>query len=1662
MARFCFPECTHLKQQKGGAASEAASVISANRVTLRAALDLMLGGDAGKMKIENLPERRGFAVGATVDVAKRMGPGVNKPGGVATVTEATAKGGSVIYGVQYVLGGGEKNLPQDLLSPPPKAGKRRASPPSSSPVDHDGGASAESRKYADALRGLDEQLTALRQEAASVRWEAARDRQKAAAHRQLVKETAAELAASSKEMMAAGKEIDRLNMENQAATEKMHASVLALMDEAAATAAGEAESKLAGELKGLRSQLRKEEKKRKAAEEKAKTAQNTVTAQHDMMMANMNALLDDAKGAAEEEVAVELGEAKADADGARQMLAAAQQPASSLVRATAALGVHSEVRLTAAAGSRSASFLSMGKRDRDAVRRASAADVLRILELASPIGDAADAAPGVFSDRRLRGICSQSGSAVLAELPRLKQLEKNVAAAFRIFTEQKEAMCARQMLSLFPASYKVPEIVATCSSPLGQISTGDTVRVGRGGKHGASLQYGRVVGLDGSTASVTLLNRTSGEKKQRFATVGQSVGTAVAAAASGETKEFPLSSLRLASHVAATEYQVYEARRLAALTFPGSQPAAKQNFERQSKTLGGVLQLAEHLANEEYFALAEASRRNAERGVKYLRTMSMRRSFRLLKEQCKVLNVPVIRWPDYHAILSSREYDKMTILNCVCVYCRALIYEATGELKELAELVLFPADVSRRLLRRIDQHMRYLSVEYPEKIAKAGDQHHDVHLCARLALSAANYAPFSCPCTHGLDGGGTVGDAPESMDDVSQRLHGRAAEAGDWDDLCGNGCGKDKGKFWMCNDCAVVWCRPCIEHTVDDIGEASDDHTGWRCPTCQAEWDKQRHTNDDAQLHDGEWIAAEVLNAATVCGLKPEASSTLPDDGCDSDGEEMEQDERARLREGLRLRLKEVLLKFRKARAHKMRTIQFRRRKHRIIRDLDEVTALEMKDYSGKLEARKSRQGTSENLGEKLSNHGSIFVFRNPSNDIREQHPEIDWTQFPSASEDVYLQVNAFNAADDSSQSAYHMGCNMEVSYTQLKEAFPWLSGVIPFSDQCGDYHSTASTIFNHEIGRLTGIHVVRAEHSEVGEGKGEVDMKFGILAQQFYTALAKTNRECAAHLFDHLELCKSPGNYNTEVEINRSLFKKGSSGAIPKHDQCQCITQHRDAGGITLHEFHGIGPGLRYSKQELQKYDHYGLFNSEKGTGSRAKRTSSGSMVPTTRHTHQQKQEAVQLKSEKQQQRADAKDAKQQENAAAAAAAVEKHAGLSSEERTRLLCGSCHRQYLSQKRFDRHVSSGHCSLAQEAAAAKARQLKNTRKVAEAMMRERREQQSADERDEQGQLATVEFEFKDPLDAAGLELEVGSGEGCGGVVVSSVSAARQNLALTILRGYRLQSVAGGADAGGSGDVSDEARAAAARAALGGASATAPVKLTFTKPPGGFPPHGWARKHLAIDSNPATTKAQAEFLEKHCAEHERVGSSCRAPAVHHAMTQLHGPLHVDSDGAPFVMSQSAIFNYLKRRWSTQKAAGINLALAAAAAHESTGNGGAQDDNETSNMDGGGGDDVDENDADYDSLLVDPLKEILRSRGLRVSGKKQELIQRLRDNDASRMDEGGGDDVDEDDADYDSMLLDPLKDILRSRGLRVSGKKQELIQRLRDDDDSDSEDDSDDAE
>jgi hypothetical protein len=1034
-----------------------------------------------------------------------------------------------------------------------------------------------------------------------------------------------------------------------------------------------------------------------------------------------------------------------------------------------------------------------------------------------------------------------------------------------------------------------------------------------------------------------------------------------------------------------------------------------------------------------------------------------------------------------------------------------LIYENKAIFLECLDLLLLPQWLHDSFVKRINAHALHVAVTYPEKIAAIrGLEHCDASLCARFALSTANFEAWQSPCAH-MNAGGTVGEQPETMNGLCQRLHGRDATNDDWDSVCGNGCGKDSGGFILCSDCASAWCKSCIERTANDLGDGE-----WRCPECQQAVSSMRHTHTDVLLEDDERIVAEVLNAATVVGFKPEALPEVADEdshpggtaaaaaaatggsayasmyvhdlrallrerklserglkselvsrlvqddedgggaGADEEdgvGEVDEEDEVEeavrRARDGLRQRLQGVLRKYREARAHKMRTIQFRRRKHRIIRELNATTALEMKDYSGKLEARKSKQGTSENLGKKLSNHGSIFVMRNPSQETRDQHQGVDWSQFPAASEDVYLQVNCFVASDDSNQSAYHMGCMMEVTYKELKESFPWLDTVIPFSDQCGDYHSTAATIYNHEIGRLTGIHVGRSEHSEVGEGKGEVDMKFGILAQQFYTTLANSNREDASDLFDQLEEAKRAGNYNMQASIDRSLFKEAGSGkAIPHHDQCQCVVHNRTDGGIRLHEFHGIGSGIPYSKEQLKAHDAYGLMDSMDGSGSSLLRSTEGMMAPAIRQTKDAKSEKMKLKTQKQEESTQRKKQRAEDDGASRAAIVQEH--CNDEQQMSFHCGDCRRTYLSQSRFDQHRSrriaaeQSICEQRQATAAAKAQQIKSTRLAAKQILLEQQAKREEEEKEEQLQLSVVVYEIRNREDAAALAFEEDTDSG--GIAVSSVDSSRTDLALRVLKGYRLETCTTSSGDGGGGDsLLDRARAA-----LAGASADSPVKLAFSKPPPAMLAHGWARKKLRVATNNRVTADQKEWLEGYCDAYEKQGSQPRHTVVWRAMVNHRGLLHV-AGGVPFVMGGTQIFNWLKRRWATQKAAGINLATAAAAA--------AADDEEEAEEE----DSDDDGLEDYESMTVAALRSLLKAKGLSSTGKKAALVRRLQEEADGSDDESDGDENGDED-DYESMHLPVLQGLVRKRNegraraqkLALSGRKSDLVQRLRGDD------------
>ena len=109
-----------------------------------------------------------------------------------------------------------------------------------------------------------------------------------------------------------------------------------------------------------------------------------------------------------------------------------------------------------------------------------------------------------------------------------------------------------------------------------------------------------------------------------------------------------------------------------------------------------------------------------------------------------------------------------------------------------------------------------------------------------------------------------------------------------------------------------------------------------------------------------------------------------------------------------------------------------------------------------------------------------------------------------------------------------------------------------------------------------------------------------------------------------------------------------------------------------------------------------------------------------------------------------------------------------------------------------------------------------------------------------------------------------------------------------------------------------------------------------------------------------------------------------------------------------------------------------------------------------------------DVDYDSMTISDLKAALKEQGLPVSGKKTELIERLKEDSKDESKAETIDSIEEEkadketseeetesketkttDVDYDSMTVPNLKAALKEQGLPVSGKKTELIERLKGD-------------
>ena len=330
--------------------------------------------------------------------------------------------------------------------------------------------------------------------------------------------------------------------------------------------------------------------------------------------------------------------------------------------------------------------------------------------------------------------------------------------------------------------------------------------------------------------------------------------------------------------------------------------------------------------------------------------------------------------------------------------------------------------------------------------------------------------------------------------------------------------------------------------------------------------------------------------------------------------------------------------------------------------------------------------------------------------------------------------------------------------------------------------------------------------------------------------------------------------------------------------------------------------------------------------------------------------------------------------------------------------CAECAGVYSTVQTFAAHVSRGVCLARRSKAQLRSRNATSRHTSLQRRVEARRENRMSAEREEQAELKYCEFSFREAADADAIEFCEGDGAS---IVVKFVDLSRRDLACTVLPAYSVvHAWTQMATVGPS--------LAELTAALATVSPNSPVYIKFSKPLPRMPSHGFARKRLAMKSRTSIPKEAIKWLEDFCSKYEAGrGSSPRAHTLRTEMVKVGGLFHTCKDGSMFVQDEGRLFNWLKKRYTTQKSAGLNLALFAAAARaarlQQGGAGAGAGPSGVSAVAAWAEDDDEADEAgdlDYEQLRVPELKELLRGRKLRVGGSKAGLILRLRASDGKQ--------------------------------------------------------------
>ena len=514
----------------------------------------------------------------------------------------------------------------------------------------------------------------------------------------------------------------------------------------------------------------------------------------------VNSMLEDTAKAAVEEVNGRLAELSA-------TIAEHEKEVDSLWSVAQILEIDTPERLTPNTGKSSSSVSTLGRNELSIIRQTAEKCIDKIVNIAAPNGDA----DGMCKLLQDSGKLSALLGAPIKDDAELGKLRANIAQAYQVYNDS----LAKAFLSLLALTMTIPDLTLLASTHA-STSVGDLVAVR---SVGHTRTEGVVLSIDDATetCSLQIHVRTEEAKKMRHVTTAQEAALLLASMELTDEirHNVKLKDVAAVGSVRCTEHEVKAARKHANLHFPGKLSVKQYgDLKRIRKSLAHIKTMIEHFEDVSLFPV----RFSSSKGAKRFRALPINQSFIAACDACDKIGCERPRKQDYYRVVGSSDYTKQVPQNCVCTYCRTLGMETFDELDGLLEMISLPENIKKGYLDRSFRLREFLCVYYARQLK---EQDSDPHFCIRFALTCANVTEFMECCSHDRGNGESVRPPELTMDDLANKTtaeggRGQNATTDCWDSECCR-CAKRGVQSVMCNNCAVVMCKDCVQRTRDDM-----------------------------------------------------------------------------------------------------------------------------------------------------------------------------------------------------------------------------------------------------------------------------------------------------------------------------------------------------------------------------------------------------------------------------------------------------------------------------------------------------------------------------------------------------------------------------------------------------------------------------------------------------------------------------------------------------------------------------------------------------------------------------------------------------------------------------------------------------------------------------